>query len=96
MKPWLTCTSTLEALPHVLIPNLLAVAKAMKKPLPELATPCGLFAVFEGQPLASEHCAKTLHLQLLQHLSKVEGKVTELVLKRCLRGALVALDVEVQ
>eukprot|EP00435_Cladocopium_sp_Y103_P048799 s1714_g14.t1 len=81
---------------HVLIPNLPAVAKAMKKTLPDLATPCGLFAVFEGEPLASEHCAKNMHIQLLQHLSKVEGKVTDTSLKRSLRGALVALDVEVQ
>lgn len=33
---------------------------------------------------------------MLQHLSKVEGKVSETVLKRCLRGALVALDMELQ
>ncbi|CAK9065953.1 unnamed protein product [Durusdinium trenchii] len=34
---------------HVLIPNFLAVAKAMKTTLPEgLVSPCGLFAVFEA------------------------------------------------
>ena len=32
----------------------------MKKTLPDLSSPCGLFAVFEGEPLASEHCAKWL------------------------------------
>ncbi|CAK9066041.1 unnamed protein product [Durusdinium trenchii] len=82
---------------HVLIPNFLAVAKAMKTTLPEgLVSPCGLFAVFEGEPLAAEHCAKNMHIQLLRHLSKVEGKVNETQLKRSLRGALVSLDVEVQ
>lgn len=50
----------------MLIPNLLAVAKAMKKTLPEMAAPCGLFAVFEGEPLASEHCAKMLELLTLK------------------------------
>eukprot|EP00913_Durusdinium_trenchii_P000622 g575.t1 len=37
-----------------------------------------------------------MHIQLLRHLSKVEGKVNETQLKRSLRGALVSLDVEVQ
>lgn len=116
-----------------------ASKQAMKKTLPDIAAPCGVFAVFEvsvgrllillfflvlhyflwfkfsqkiqktdvdpktainlrcffglvvssclssmvfhlttflqGEPLASEHCAKNMHIQLLQHLSKVEGKV---------------------
>eukprot|EP00931_Biecheleriopsis_adriatica_P041246 TRINITY_DN23599_c0_g3_i1.p1 TRINITY_DN23599_c0_g3~~TRINITY_DN23599_c0_g3_i1.p1 ORF type:complete len:505 (+),score=150.44 TRINITY_DN23599_c0_g3_i1:27-1517(+) len=82
---------------HVLIPNLAAVAKALKKELPALGNgPCGLFAVFEGEPLASEHCAKNMHVQLLQHLAKLDAKANERELKRALRGAVAALDQEVQ
>lgn len=80
---------------HVLIKDLAVVAKALKTKLPLLPSPCGLFSVFDGNPMAAEHCAKNLHSRLLAGLARIDGRISDLAIRRALRGSFVGLDMEV-
>nr|AAF78928.1 Dip1-associated protein C [Crypthecodinium cohnii] len=82
---------------NVIIKDLAKVAAALKITVPQLPSPCALLSVFEGNPMAAEHCARSLHSKLLTRLSKLgAARATPTDLKRALSASLVELDAELR
>lgn len=84
---------------HVVIKDLIKVASALKIAIPfPQDVSSGLFMVFEGDPLAAEHCAKGLHAKLLKRLAKLTTStmVSGPELGRTLASSLIDLDAEVR
>eukprot|EP00929_Paragymnodinium_shiwhaense_P021591 TRINITY_DN14045_c0_g1_i1.p1 TRINITY_DN14045_c0_g1~~TRINITY_DN14045_c0_g1_i1.p1 ORF type:complete len:439 (+),score=124.14 TRINITY_DN14045_c0_g1_i1:62-1318(+) len=91
---------------HVMIRDLAKIATALKQRLPwDLAQagqnglPCSLLMIFEGSPMATEHCAKGFHAKLLKRLTKLadgKKKQTEAEVKKAVAGSLQDLDAELR
>eukprot|EP00746_Dinoflagellata_sp_MGD_P002638 gnl/MRDRNA2_/MRDRNA2_105165_c0_seq1.p1 gnl/MRDRNA2_/MRDRNA2_105165_c0~~gnl/MRDRNA2_/MRDRNA2_105165_c0_seq1.p1 ORF type:complete len:550 (+),score=137.13 gnl/MRDRNA2_/MRDRNA2_105165_c0_seq1:80-1729(+) len=79
---------------HLAVVDLVKVGGLLKKPITHVSAPCGLFAVFDGNPFAAELCAKNLHLKILNALTKAETECGEKELKQAVFGALAELDQE--
>lgn len=82
----------------MLIKDLAKVAAALKFQMPKLGSPCALFSIFEGNPLAADHCAKTLHSKVLTRLAKVgaNARCTASDLRRSVSTAILELDAELR